>query len=72
MSYIRDLVNGLTDKNDKHVYKCLQELQSLSEQNNEIYKYFDEFVEMLDNANSYIGTRGFLLISENAKLQVMA
>ncbi|WP_303753682.1 hypothetical protein [Enterococcus sp. S86.2] len=44
MRDIRDLVNGLTNKNNKHAYKCLHELQSLSKQNNEIYKYFDEFL----------------------------
>lgn len=67
MRDIRDLVNGLTNKNNKHAYKCLQELQSLSKQKNEIYKYFDEFLEMLNSTNSYIRTRGFLLISASAE-----
>ena len=70
MSDIRDLVNGLTDKNDENAYKCRQKLQLLSEQNNEVYKYFDEFADMLDNDKSYIRTRGFILISANARWDI--
>lgn len=39
----------------------------ISEQSNKVYKYFDVFVNMLHNSNSYIRMRGFLLISVNAK-----
>ena len=62
-----ELVNGLFDKNDKTAYKCLKELVSASEKDNGVYQFFDIFTEMIDNENSYIRTRGLLLISANAK-----
>ena len=62
-----ELINGLFDKNDKTAYKCLKELISASEKDNGVYPFFDTFVEMIDNGNSYVRTRGLLLISANAK-----
>lgn len=70
MDNIIGLVNGLLDKNDKAVYKCLKELLSISEQDNRVYQYFDTIADMIDNENSYIRTRGLLLISANAKWDV--
>jgi len=62
-----ELINGLFDKNDKAAYKCLKELVSASEKDDGVYQFFDIFAEMIDNDNSYIRTRGLLLISANAK-----
>ena len=67
MDSILESVNGLFDKNDETAYKCYKELESASEQNNHVYQLFDTFVDMLDDDNSYIRTRGLLLISANAK-----
>jgi len=67
MSTIPELINGLFYKNDKAAYKCLKELISASEKDNGVYQFFDIFSEMIDNDNSYIRTRGLLLISANAK-----
>ena len=67
MADIEQLVNGLTDQNDKHAYNCLRQLTAISEQSNEVYRYFDVFAQMLTSANSYIRTRGFLLIAANAE-----
>jgi len=67
MDNISELVNGLFDKNDKAAYKCLKELISASEQDNGVYQFFDTFADMIDNENSYVRTRGLLLISANAK-----
>ena len=39
MADIENLVSRLTDKNDKHAYSCLRELEVLSEQSDEVYKY---------------------------------
>ena len=52
MADIEKLIDRLIDKNDKHAYSCLRELEVLSEQSNEVYKYFDIFVRMLNNSNS--------------------
>jgi len=62
-----DLINGLFDNNDKAAYKCLKELLSASEKDNSVYQFFDTFAGMIDNDNSYIRTRGLLLLSANAK-----
>jgi len=67
MDNISELVNGLFDKNDKAAYKCLKELISASKQDNGVYQFFDTFADMIDNENSYVRTRGLLLISANAK-----
>ena len=62
-----ELINGLLDNNNKAAYKCLKELLSASEESNCVYQFFDTFADMIDNDNSYIRTRGLLLISANAK-----
>jgi len=70
MDSIAELINGLFDKNDKAAYKCLKELLSVSEQCNDVYIFFDTFVDMINNDNSYVRTRGLLLISANAKWDI--
>jgi hypothetical protein len=67
MDDLLESINGLFDKNDKAAYKCLKELLSASEKDNRVYQFFDTFADMIDNDNSYIRTRGLLLISANAK-----
>ena len=62
-----ELISGLFNKDDKLAYKCLKELISISEKDNSIYQFFDILAEMIDNDNSYVRTRGLLLISVNAK-----
>ena len=57
----------LFDKNNKVVYKALQELQKESEEANCVYPYMDRLSDMLDSDNSYIRTRGLTLIAYNAK-----
>jgi hypothetical protein len=64
---ISELINGLFDKDDKAAYKCLKELDAISEQDNRVYQYFDTLADMIDSDNSYIRTRGLLLVSANAK-----
>jgi len=65
--WLGELVNGLFNKDDKAAYKCLKELVSASEKDNGVYQFFDTFADMIDSDNSYIRTRGLLLISANAK-----
>lgn len=67
MSNIRELVFGLRDNSDKQAYYCLEQLESESMNSDEVYSYFDYFTEMLEDSNSYIRTRGILLIAANAK-----
>jgi len=67
MSNISELVSGLFDKDNKAAYKSFQELEAASELDNSVYLFFDTFADMIDSDNSYVRTRGLLLISANAK-----
>jgi len=62
-----ELINGLFDKSDIAAYQCLKELISASEKDSCVYQFFDTFAEMIDSENSYVRTRGLLLIAANAK-----
>lgn len=64
---IEHLVNGLISSDNKYAYQCLKQLEEESARSSRVYPYFDLFAEMLDNASSYIRTRGILLIAANAK-----
>lgn len=64
---MKDLINNLFSIDSNLAYSSLKELISLSENNNDVYQYFETFVIMLDNKNSYVRTRGLLLIAANAK-----
>lgn len=67
MNDIQELVSGLKDKNNKYAYQCLKQLELESLNTDAVYSYFDLFSAMLDDSNSYIRTRGILLIAANAK-----
>ena len=57
----------LFDKNNSVAYKALQELQKESEETDHVYPYMDRLSDMLNSDNSYIRTRGLILIAYNAK-----
>lgn len=57
----------LFDKNNNVAYKALQELQKESVETDNVYPYMDRLGDMLDNDNSYIRTRGLILLAYNAK-----
>ncbi|MCU1920420.1 hypothetical protein N2H43_00345 [Enterococcus faecium] len=57
----------LFDKNNKVAYKALQKLQKESEKTDHVYPYMDRLSDMLNSDNSYIRTRGIILIAYNAK-----
>jgi len=61
------LVSGLLNANNEAAYTCLQALLNRSETGNSVYQFFSAFVDMLGNTNSYVRTRGLVLISANAK-----
>lgn len=63
VSNIQDLVDGLMNCDDKQAYHCLKQLEDKSSRSAEVYPFFDTFVEMLNNTNSYIRTRGIVLIA---------
>lgn len=58
----------LTCSDNKQAYKALKELLLISEQSDDLYTYFDKFVDMMDHkTNSFIRTRGLRLIAYYAK-----
>lgn len=67
MEDIRELVENLYSKDDKFAYDNLKLLLLESERSDSVYKYFDRFVSMAQDRNSYIRSRGIKLISANAK-----
>lgn len=62
-----ELIEMLYNKDDKIAYDALKQLENISEKNNEIYLYINEFIDMLNNEKSFIRVRGFILICKNAK-----
>ena len=70
MVNILSLIEGLTDKDDKYAYECLKQLEAESADTEEVYDFFDIFANMIDSKNSYIRTRGMLLIAANAKWDI--
>ncbi|AKN31316.1 SufBD protein [Clostridium carboxidivorans P7] len=67
MCSVTELIERLCSKDNKAAYQALQMLETESEKSNDVYKFFDRFVEMIENNNSYIRNRGIVLISVNAK-----
>ena len=70
MEVIAVLVEGLFSKDNDAAYSCLRQLQAESEGSNAVYAHFDTFAEMLSSDNSYVRTRGLLLIATNARWDV--
>ncbi|SFD32160.1 SufBD protein [Clostridium uliginosum] len=67
MESVAELIERLYSKDNKVAYQVLQLLETESEKSNAVYKFFDRFAEMIEDSNSYIRTRGIVLISVNAK-----
>ncbi|HII94593.1 MAG TPA: SufBD protein [Candidatus Methanofastidiosum sp.] len=67
MENIKNLVENLYSKDNKFAYENLKLLLTESERSNSVYNYFDRFTDMIEDKNSYIRSRGIILISANAK-----
>lgn len=67
MVAMAELVAGLSGPDNNVAYGCLKQLLMESTGSDAVYSYFDTFVNMLDSDNSYIRTRGLLLIAANAR-----
>lgn len=61
------MVEQLYNSDAKIAYESLKELQLICQNSNELYPYMNEFLSMLIHENSYVRTRGFLLLVANAK-----
>ncbi|WRS28435.1 SufBD protein [Oscillospiraceae bacterium MB08-C2-2] len=67
MDDVEGAVIGLTDRNPNTGHDCLKSLLEASRLGDSVYPYFQRFAEMLESENSYIRTRGLLLIAANAR-----
>ena len=64
---LEDLVANLKNQNPQIGCDCFTQLLEESRRCNAVYPYFDEFAELMSSDNSYLRTRGLLLISANAR-----
>lgn len=67
MESIENLVALLGAKDPNAACGALQELLRQSAQSGRVYAYMDRFIELMDNPNSFVRTRGLLLIAANAR-----
>lgn len=67
MNDIDTIFCQLLSNNNKVAYEELQILQTVSEKSDSLYPYMSQLANMLDSDNSYIRTRGIVLIAYNAR-----
>ena len=67
---ILEIVERLRSSDNKIAYQALKELEAESEKSNSVYQYMDTFIEMINDNNSYIRTRGILLIAANSRWDI--
>lgn len=64
---MKDKIKMLYDKDDTIAYKVLLELERELSDSNELYNYFDELLNMLNDEKTFVRVRAFRLICELAK-----
>jgi len=64
---ISDKIKYLYDKDTKNAYANLQKLESISDREDILYPYLNEFIAMLKSEKYVIRVRGFRLICKQAK-----
>ncbi len=64
---VEKLVTWLTEKDDNFRYKCFLLLQGRSQESDDIYPYWDIFIQKLGSDNSYQRSLGLMLIAENVR-----
>ena len=64
---MKEKIKKLYDKDDKVAYNNLLKLEIEVAESNELYNYFDELIEMLNNEKSFVRVRAFRLICSLAK-----
>lgn len=67
---IKGLLDLLTSRDNSQAYRALKALEEMSAESNCLYSHMDEFIAMTGSSNSYIRTRGLVLIARNAKWDV--
>jgi len=67
MVALEEDVKGLYSPDAKAAYACFLRLKAESEVGDSVYRFWDEFAGMIGSENSYVRTRGLLLIAANAR-----
>lgn len=64
---MKEKIKKLYNEDNNSAYKTLLELEIITTESNELYNYFNEFLNMLNNEKTFIRVRGFRLICSLAK-----
>jgi hypothetical protein len=64
---IEKTINGLYSKDNKEAYKILLELEQISEKDNFLYEFFNDFLQMIYEEKYAIRIRGYRLLCKQAK-----
>ncbi len=70
MQNIPQLIQMLTGHDQVAACEALKQLQKISQESNLLYPFWDSFVAMLGNENSYVRTRGLILLAHNARWDI--
>lgn len=65
-----DIITGLQSRKNQEAYQLLLQLEIQSAQSNQLYVYFDDFIDLLKNENSFVRIRGFRLACAQAPWDV--
>lgn len=64
---IEGLIELLLSVDNSQAYKALKELEEIGAQSDVTYQYMDRFIDLIGDSNSYVRTRGIVLVACNAK-----
>lgn len=62
-----EIIEGLTDKDDRAAYEYTRKIAAESEASSGYYPYLDTFASLLADGKSYIRTRAFILCCSQAR-----
>lgn len=63
-------IEGLKNKDQKASYELMLKLQQKSAESNELYPYFNEFIELISHDNSFVRNRGVTLACAQARWDI--
>jgi hypothetical protein len=66
-SQIDNMIQALYEKDTKEAYQVLLELEKLSEENNSLYNYIDDFFKMMQSEKYIMRVRSYRLLCNQAK-----
>lgn len=64
---MKEILEKLTDKDDKAAYKYAKQIAAASEASPAYYPYLEDFASLLTDKSSYIRTRAFILCCSQAR-----